>query len=65
MHVTIKDELIEPLEKRAKEKGFKDIETYVNHILEQIAAKVQKQNQVYSKSDEEAIKKRLEDLGYF
>ncbi|MBU7032870.1 MAG: CopG family transcriptional regulator [Theionarchaea archaeon] len=64
MQITIRDELVEPLQERAKEKGFDTIEAYIDHILGQIAGKVKSTNEVMSKQDEEKVMNRLRDLGY-
>ncbi|MBU7041990.1 MAG: CopG family transcriptional regulator [Theionarchaea archaeon] len=64
MQITIRDELVQPLQNRAKEKGFDTLEAYIDHILQQIAEKVENTTQVMSKKDEEKVVSRLRDLGY-
>ena len=63
MNVEIPDETIKKLESRAKEKNFDDVQAYINHLLEQVASKIESQPQD-SDADEEKVKKRLKDLGY-
>ena len=69
--ITIPDELKEKLDKVAADSDeFSSTDDYVTYVLKQVADKVsnkdeeKKQNEVYSKEDEDKIKERLQNLGY-
>ena len=72
--VKVKKEILQKLEKRAKESGsFKNVDEYINYILKQVVDKLEKEKKgkkkekdesAYSKSDEEKVKERLRSLGY-
>ncbi len=61
--VEIADEIYEKIEKRMNEFGFKTVEEYVDFVLRQSLSDEKDEN-VFSEEEEEAIKKRLRDLGY-
>ncbi|MFH1537227.1 MAG: CopG family transcriptional regulator [Patescibacteria group bacterium] len=69
--ITIPDELKSKLDKVAADSDeFSSTDDYVTYVLKQVADKVsnkeeeKKQNEVYSKEDEDKIKQRLQNLGY-
>ncbi|MFH1505710.1 MAG: CopG family transcriptional regulator [archaeon] len=65
--VKIKKEILEKLEKRAKELG-KGVDEYINDILKQVVEKIEKEkgneDSAFSEEDEEKVKDRLRNLGY-
>ncbi|MCD6463609.1 MAG: CopG family transcriptional regulator [Thermotogae bacterium] len=63
--VNIPDELYEKIEKSLDEFGFKTVDEYVEFVLREVLESDSSQEeQVFSKEEEEMIKKRLRDLGY-
>ena len=68
--ITIPDETYQKLAERVEQKGdFSSVQEYVINILQQVVEKLQnqtkeKQDTPYSREDEEAVKKRLRNLGY-
>lgn len=63
--VNIPDELYEKIEKSLGEFGFKTVDEYVEFVLREVLESDSSQEeQVFSKEEEEMIKKRLRDLGY-
>ncbi len=61
--IKISKGIYEKLSKRAQEKGF-GTEEYVELILKQVIEKLEKEKGIYSREDEEKVKKRLKELGY-
>lgn len=61
--ITIPPDLAEKLEKRAKESDFDSLSDYINYVLRQILSKIESEGS--SKKDEEKVKQKLKDLGYF
>lgn len=68
MKINIKEEIAKKLKKRVDESDeFKNIEEYVNYILNQVVERLKKENkekEVYSEEDEKKVKERLKSLGY-
>lgn len=64
--MNISKNLYELIKQRVEELGgeFKSIEEYVEFVLREIVKEDGEQKKVYSKKDEEEVKKRLESLGY-
>lgn len=66
--VNLSNELYQKLQSIVSEsKEFKTVDEYAEFILKQVADKKwqeKKQEEVYSKEDEEKIKQRLQNLGY-
>ncbi len=63
--VNIPDELYDKIEKNLEDFGFKTVDEYVIFVLEEVIKKDgEGEDKVFSKEEEEAIKKRLRDLGY-
>ena len=54
------------LEIKIKETKFSSLSEYINYILEQVTSDTSFSNdeQAYTKEEEVAVKKRLEELGY-
>ncbi len=61
--VKIADELYEKIEEKIEEYGFKSVSEYVEFVLQQSLSDGEKED-VFTDEEEEAIKKRLRDLGY-
>lgn len=65
MNIKIRDDIGKKLQERVTTgKEFKDVETYVNYILEQVIQKMAAKPANLAKSDEEKVKERLRGLGY-
>ena len=72
MKVEIKEKIAKALRKRVNEsKEFKNIEGYVNYVLEQVVERLKEEScgkeekkEVYSKEEEKKVKERLRSLGY-
>ncbi|MFH1781734.1 MAG: CopG family transcriptional regulator [Patescibacteria group bacterium] len=69
--INIPDDLKEKLDQLAGDSDeFSSVDDYVTFVLKQVAEKASKkdeqakQDQVYSKEDEDKIKQRLQNLGY-
>lgn len=65
--VEIDGDKADVLRARASEKGFDDLEAYVDYLMDQIVDKIRKEKQdveAYSNKEEEKVKDRLRDLGY-
>lgn len=58
--VKIDKKLVKKLEERAKEKGFKSVDKYIEEILKKALQSFEKKGQ----GDEEKVKERLRALGY-
>ncbi len=59
--IYVKKDLYEKLERMAREGGFKDVNEFVEFILQEV---VETPNVEMSKEDEEKVKERLRALGY-
>lgn len=66
MQITLPDDLARQIEARvAESKEFHDVDKYVAYILEQVMKQAGgTSTDSYSTDKEDAVKKRLEDLGY-
>lgn len=65
MKVEIKDQIIKRLDQRVKEgKDFRNVEEYVNYILQQVVDRLNLESPKSRKEDEEKVKERLKSLGY-
>lgn len=66
--VEISNKLYERLKERLSDTQFKDVDSYISYILEQVLANIKqeenKTEKVLSADEKEAIKKRLKALGY-
>jgi len=57
--VKLSKKLVDKLEKRAREKGFKSVDKYIEEILKNALKSFEKKS-----GDEDKIKERLRALGY-
>lgn len=58
-------ELYGRIEERVKATGFGSVDEYVMFILEEVLKEEREEgDRVFSKEEEEEVKKRLRDLGY-
>lgn len=64
MRIDIPRDLYKKLESKAKEKKFRSVAGYIIFVLNQSSLEVDSNASPFAKEDEEAIKKRLESLGY-
>jgi Arc/MetJ-type ribon-helix-helix transcriptional regulator len=73
MKIKIPEEIVQRLQERVNSTDeFKDVEEYINYILEQVVERLENENKdnenkgesVFSKEDEEKVKERLRGLGY-
>ena len=63
--VSIPTQLFKKVEERIRGTGFTSVSSYVTYVLREIVAEDQeKQEQPFSKEDEERVKARLRALGY-
>jgi hypothetical protein len=63
--IDILDNLIKIFEERAKEKGFADVSSYINMVLENVAQKLEGKKQTsLTDEQEELVRNRLRKLGY-
>lgn len=66
--ISIPKDLAEKLGKRAKNKGFGSLSSYVTYVLRQILSSIEtdekKQNKAFTKEGEKKVKRRLRELGY-
>lgn len=63
--VNIPDELYGKIEKNLEDFGFKTVDEYIVFVLEEVMKKDgDGEDKVFNEEEEEAIKKRLRDLGY-
>lgn len=62
--VSIRSDIYKKMEERVRVTNFSSVDEYVSYILEQVIAKFEKENEVYSDEGEEKIKERLRGLGY-
>ena len=62
------EKIIEKLENKIKETNFDSISDYLIYVLKQVLEKETESNSKrevsYSKEEEEAVKRRLKELGY-
>lgn len=65
MQITLNDELAQKLTARVNNsEEFHTVDKYVEYILGQVLAQAEEESSDYDQQKEEAVKKRLEDLGY-
>ncbi|MFH1426561.1 MAG: CopG family transcriptional regulator [Candidatus Kerfeldbacteria bacterium] len=68
MQINLNDDLTKKLEERVNASDeFDSVEAYVNYVLEEVIKQTGNEpaaEPTYTKEQEEAVKKRLEDLGY-
>lgn len=67
MDITIPEDLVKKLEQKIEQTDFKSVQDYVMYILNQLVSKndeALKEETTYSEEDEEALKKKLGELGY-
>lgn len=73
MQITLSNELARKLEERVSASDeFDSVEAYANYVLDEVVKQTQQPEAgpegsgepTYTKEQEEAVKKRLEDLGY-
>jgi Arc/MetJ-type ribon-helix-helix transcriptional regulator len=65
--VSIPTPLFKKVEKRIKDTGFTSVSSYVTYVLREIVAEEEetiKQEDPFTKEDEERVKERLRSLGY-
>lgn len=66
--INVSDELYAQLQEVIRQSSeYKNVEALAEYVLSEVAKKklqTQKQNETYSKEDEEKIKERLQNLGY-
>ena len=62
--VSIPMTLAEKLKKKIEGTGFTSLSSYVTHVLREIVANMEEDDETFSKEDEERIKERLRALGY-
>ena len=66
INIKISQELKKKLEKKIKQTEFGSISEYIIYILEKVTSDVSNSEaeQAYTKEEEEAVKRRLKELGY-
>ena len=65
--VSIPKPLAKKIKKRMEGTGFNSISSYVTYVLRQVISSIEeeeKQQESFSKEDEEKVKERLRALGY-
>jgi len=63
--VSIPKPLFNKVKKQIEGTGFTSVSSYVTYVLREIVAeKRDKQEEAFTKEDEEAVKRRLRALGY-
>jgi len=63
--ISISSELKKKLDKKVSESGFKSLLDYLNYVLEKITSDtVSTKEKAYTDDEEEAVKRRLSELGY-
>lgn len=62
MKINLSKEKEDKLKIRAKEKGFKSVESYVLFVLEQLLKGEKEED--YTEEQEKQMKEHLKDLGY-
>jgi hypothetical protein len=66
VEIEVDDEKYEILKARGSQKGFDNVESYIDHLLDQVVEKIKKEEEEeeYSDEEEEEVKEKLKDLGY-
>ena len=62
MKVNVSDDIAKKLQEKIKGSKFKDVDEYVNFVLNKVVTKLEEKNM--TKEDEEKVKQRLRSLGY-
>jgi Arc/MetJ-type ribon-helix-helix transcriptional regulator len=65
--VSLPKPLVKKVRERMEGTGFSSVSSYVAYVLRQVLSSIEeeeKENQAFTKEEEEAVKKRLRDLGY-
>ena len=63
--ISIPTPLAEKIKKRIQGTGFTSLSSYVTYVLREVISGVKEKNEeVFSKEDEERVKERLRALGY-
>lgn len=65
--VSLPKPLVKKVKERMKGTGFSSVSSYVAYVLRQVLSSIEeeeKANQAFTEEEEEAVKKRLRDLGY-
>ena len=64
--ITIPKPLYAKIEKRIKDTGFSSVSSYVTYVLRQVISSLEEEDkdEVFTKEEEEEVKKRLRALGY-
>lgn len=61
--ISISSDIYEQIENKIKGTEFNSVSKYVEYVLKQVLEKTS-EKEVYSKEEEEQVKKRLKGLGY-
>ena len=66
IELNISDKLKTKLETKIRETEFDSLSEYINYILKQVAQDTDntEKESAYSEEEDEAVKKRLEEMGY-
>ena len=62
--VYLPDQLYGKIEQRIPNTEFRSVDGYVAFVLEEVLKEVEEEGKIYSKEEEEEVKKRLRELGY-
>ncbi len=64
--ITIPKPLYNKIKKRIEDTGFSSVSSYVTYVLRQVISSLEKDDkeEVFTKEEEEEVKKRLRALGY-
>jgi len=62
--VYLPDQLYSKIEQRILNTEFRSVDGYVAFVLEEVLKEVEEEGKIYSKEEEEEVKKRLRELGY-
>ena len=63
--ISIPTPLAEKIKKRIQGTGFTSLSSYVTYVLREVISGTEEKNEeVFSKEDEERVKERLRTLGY-
>jgi len=64
--ITIPKPLYDKIKDRIKDTGFSSVSSYVTYVLRQVISgfEEEEKGEVFTKEDEEKVKKRLKALGY-
>ena len=62
--VYLPDQLYSKIEQRILNTEFLSVDGYVAFVVEEVLKEVEEEGKIYSKEEEEEVKKRLRELGY-